>query len=85
MEQSRFANSENLVRLAETEPDLNKTRRYLEEAETAMFFRALELVNSSDGQEESRSLHSAADRLLRVKRERLKWPDAFFEQKSKAS
>ena len=85
MEQSRFANSENLVRLAETEPDLNKTRRYLEEAETAMFFRALELVNSSDGQEESRSLYSAADRLLRVKRERLKWPDAFFEQKSKAS
>jgi hypothetical protein len=85
MEQSKFANWENLVRLAETEPDLKKTRAHLEEAETAMFLRAIELVNSRDEHEESEALHAAAERLLWVKRVRLGWPDPYFQEERQAS
>jgi hypothetical protein len=63
------------VLLAETEPDLRKARECLNEAETSMFFRSLELVNSLEGHDESKQLHAAADRLLRVKSEKLKWPE----------
>jgi hypothetical protein len=75
---------ERFVCLAETEPDLELARDYVEMAETAMFFRASDLVHSPNGCEESEALHCAADRLLRVKNERLKWPEPHFEQARQA-
>jgi hypothetical protein len=66
---------EKYIQLAETDPDLDKVREYVEEAETAMFFRATALLHSNDGHQESEALRQAATRLLRIKNDRLKWPN----------
>jgi len=69
---------ETYIRLAETDPDLNKVREHVEEAEVAMFYRAMDLFHSTEGREESEALHTAADRLWKIKTERLKWPEPHF-------
>jgi hypothetical protein len=77
---------ESHIHLAETDPDLDKVREHVEEAETAMFYRAMDLVHStSGGNQESEALRRAAGRLSVVKRERLKWPDPYFEAHQRAS
>ena len=65
------------IQLAESEPDLEKATKYVEEAETAMYFRAIALVHSFNGHEESDALRRGSDRLLRIKSQKLKWPDPF--------
>jgi hypothetical protein len=59
---------------AQSETDLQKLTSKVEAAETAIFLRVSALSKSSDGQQELESLHQAAQDLLRIKTERLKWP-----------
>jgi hypothetical protein len=77
MSQPELPEWERLIQLAETEPDLEKATAYVEEAESALFFRLNELVHSSDGHLESEVLDRATDRLLRIKSEKLNWPNPF--------
>jgi hypothetical protein len=77
MSRTELPEWEKLIELAEKETDLEKTREYLELAETALFFRSNEILCSRDGYEESEALHQAPNRLLRIKSEKLKWPDPF--------
>jgi hypothetical protein len=70
---------ENLVRLAEIEPDLDITRKYAEQAESEIFLRALELIHSPEASDEKEGLRAAANRLLRVRIERLKWPAPYLD------
>ena len=68
---------EGVVELAETETDIDKLRKCVEQAESVMFRRASERASSNDGQVEGESSGRAADRLFRVKNEWLKWPNPF--------
>jgi hypothetical protein len=71
---------ENLIRLAEIEPDLDGTRDHAERAELAIFHRSLELVHSPEESEEKEALRAAANRLLRVRTARLKRPAPSLER-----
>jgi hypothetical protein len=84
MDNSSVPEWDAYIRFAETHPDLDKVREYVEEAEVAMFYRAMDLVHSTSGHEGSEALHRAADRLV-VKRDRLKWPEPYFEADAQAS
>jgi hypothetical protein len=42
---------ENHIHLAEIDPDLNKAREHVEEAEVAMSYRAMDLDHSSGAQD----------------------------------
>jgi hypothetical protein len=70
---------ERYIQLAETYLDLDRVSAYVEEAEAAMFSRSLELLPATHGSEESQALRRASARLLRVKNERLKWPNPFLQ------
>jgi hypothetical protein len=50
-----------------------------------MFYRAMDLVHSTVGHEESEALHQAANRLWKVKSERLKWPEPHIEPADSSS
>jgi hypothetical protein len=56
------------------ESDLRKLPEKLSLAETAIFYRMQELVNSPDGDRESAAIREACRELLRIQTERLKWP-----------
>jgi hypothetical protein len=56
----------------ETEPQ--KIQEKVFQAEAAIFTRLQELAFSSDEHEESRAISNAANELLRIKTDKLKWP-----------
>lgn len=73
---------EFLVERAETEPDLEKVRQYVEDVETAMLLDAMDGAESRNGHVDHAVSRKICDRLLRIKRDRLKWPDPFIRDSS---
>jgi len=67
---------EQLYQEAVDEPDINKLTQRVHVAEAAMFYRWQELAESKRAaeQKEHQRLQEAAEGLLRIKGERLKWP-----------
>jgi hypothetical protein len=68
---------EYLIQRAETDPDLDNVRKYVEDVETAIVLQGMERFTSKNGHFDETELRRIGDRLLRIKRDRLKWPDPF--------
>ena len=60
---------------AQMETYLAKLQERVLQAEAAIFERLQELARSNDGHEESEEIANATRELLRIKSEKLKWPD----------
>jgi hypothetical protein len=57
------------------EPDKDKLKEKVAEAEAAIFFRLQALAQSTNGAAEKQALQDASQLLLSLKRETLKFPD----------
>jgi hypothetical protein len=62
---------------AEAETDLGKARAYLEQAEVSLFQGGAAFVGCSNGSDHALILRQASEKILRIKKERLNWPDSF--------
>jgi hypothetical protein len=65
---------EQLYQEAVDEPDINNLTQRVHVAEAAMFYRWQELAGSEPAQGERQRLQGAAEGLLKIKSEKLKWP-----------
>jgi hypothetical protein len=66
---------DSLIQRAETERDLDKVRRYVEDVEAAIHVHTLH--NSHGGNGDAVAMRRIGDRLLKIKSEQLKWPVLF--------
>jgi hypothetical protein len=73
---------EHLIERAETEPDLQKVRGYLEDVETAVVLHGIDRFKTPNGHVDATDLRRISDRLLKLKRDRLKWPEPFIGNQS---
>jgi hypothetical protein len=62
------------LRAAQSETDLKKIQEKVIETESAIFLRTQELRASNDSRAERTAMEAALTELLRIKREKLKWP-----------
>jgi hypothetical protein len=71
---------EQLYQEAVDEPDINKLTQRVHVAEAAMFYRWQELAESKRAaeQHEHQRLQDAAEGLLKIKSDKLKWPGLDF-------
>jgi hypothetical protein len=74
MDNLQFPRWEKPLREALSECDLRKLVEKVHETEAAMFIRWQELAATADGHLELAAMRRAADALLRIKTEKLKWP-----------
>jgi len=66
---------QKIIHEASIEPDLDKLRDKITEAESAIFNRLQMLGQNTEGSEERTALQDASNTLLNLKREMLKFPD----------
>ena len=71
----RFPGWEKPLREAQSATDLDRMLEKVHETEAAMFVRCLELASTADGNVEREAMRIASDELLKIKIEKLKWPD----------
>lgn len=69
---------EQLYQEAVDEPDINNLTQRVHVAEAAMFYRWQELAESEPVEQEHQRLLEAAEGLLKIKRDKLKWPGLGF-------
>lgn len=69
---------EQLYQEAVDEPDINNLTQRVHVAEAAMFYRWQEFAGSEPVQQEHQRLLAAAEGLLKIKGEKLKWPGLDF-------